>query len=195
MAVYCKITNGQATRDTIGELRRDNPQTSFPDKVSPSLLADFDVFNMVDGPRPDLAFGERLERGPIEQQGDEWVQTWNTVFIYDTDVEYRAAWESAVRDEAARRLDLAANGYRQKEIDSWPEQISEAEAVMLGRPVSKLLDPMAKSRGVTLRELAYVILQKRDEHSETAGAILAAQEMLIKGGPGPDLSDDANWVT
>lgn len=42
--MYIKITNGAPSKYTIGQLRRDNPQTSFPRIIPDSVLADYSVY-------------------------------------------------------------------------------------------------------------------------------------------------------
>lgn len=42
--MYIKITNGAPSKYTIGQLRRDNPQTSFPCIIPDSVLADYSVY-------------------------------------------------------------------------------------------------------------------------------------------------------
>lgn len=42
--MYIKVTNGFAEIYSIGKLRKDNPNTSFPKNPSEALLADWDVF-------------------------------------------------------------------------------------------------------------------------------------------------------
>jgi hypothetical protein len=42
--MYIKITNGVPSKYTIGQLRRDNPQTSFPRIIPDSVLADYSVY-------------------------------------------------------------------------------------------------------------------------------------------------------
>lgn len=42
--MHLKLTNGQPETYSIGQLRRDNPQISFPKAPSDTLLADYGVF-------------------------------------------------------------------------------------------------------------------------------------------------------
>jgi|DEB0MinimDraft_10_1074344.scaffolds.fasta_scaffold05798_5 hypothetical protein len=42
--MYLKLTNGVPAKYTLGQLRRDNPQTSFPKKIPDALLASYDVY-------------------------------------------------------------------------------------------------------------------------------------------------------
>ena len=47
---------------SIGDLRRDNPNTSFPKNPSNEVLADWDVYPVVLGPIPTPAVGYTVEQ-------------------------------------------------------------------------------------------------------------------------------------
>lgn len=59
--MYVKVTSGSVDTYpyTIGQLRRDNPQVSFPKQVSTDILADFGVYEVTKTEKPD--FNERTE--------------------------------------------------------------------------------------------------------------------------------------
>jgi len=42
--MHLKLTNGIPAKYTLGQLRRDNPQTSFPKLIPDDLLASYDVY-------------------------------------------------------------------------------------------------------------------------------------------------------
>lgn len=42
--MYLKLTNGIPAKYTLGQLRRDNSQTSFPKSIPDDLLASYDVY-------------------------------------------------------------------------------------------------------------------------------------------------------
>ena len=52
--MFVKITNGQAQANyTIGDLRKDHPNVSFPRNISDEALASFNVFRVTEVPAPD----------------------------------------------------------------------------------------------------------------------------------------------
>ena len=52
--MFVKITNGQPQANyTIGDLRRDNPNVSFPRNISDEVLAAYNVFRVTEVPAPD----------------------------------------------------------------------------------------------------------------------------------------------
>ena len=42
--MHLKLTNGVPAKYTLGQLRRDNPQTSFPKQFPDEMLASYDVY-------------------------------------------------------------------------------------------------------------------------------------------------------
>jgi len=52
--MFVKVTNGQPQANyTIGDLRRDNPNVSFPRNISDEVLAAYNVFRVTEVPAPD----------------------------------------------------------------------------------------------------------------------------------------------
>jgi len=45
--MHIKLTNGTPAKYTLGQLRRDNPDTAFPQIISDSLLEGYDVYPYV----------------------------------------------------------------------------------------------------------------------------------------------------
>jgi hypothetical protein len=50
--MYIKLTNGKPENYSIGQLHRDNPQTSFPKNPSDELLAEWGMYPVTELPRP-----------------------------------------------------------------------------------------------------------------------------------------------
>ena len=81
--MYVKSTNGNI--DTypysVGKLRRDNPNTSFPKRVSDALLASYDVFPVSFTRPPQI--NERTQKTVQEQQptlvDGVWTVGWSVV--------------------------------------------------------------------------------------------------------------------
>jgi hypothetical protein len=51
--MYLKLTNGVPEKYSLGQLRRDNPRTSFPKHIPDELLASYDVYPYTRPARPD----------------------------------------------------------------------------------------------------------------------------------------------
>ena len=80
---------------TIGELRRDNPATSFPNRPSDELLAGWGVYPVanVDSPAFDHATQNLTEGAPVLIDG-HWHQTWVITNATPEEVSQRAAQQA-----------------------------------------------------------------------------------------------------
>ena len=76
---HLKLTNGTPENYTIGQLRRDNPNTSFPKNIPTDILESFGVYFYTQEPQP--VFNEKTQK--IEDggfvKGETWTKTWNIV--------------------------------------------------------------------------------------------------------------------
>ena len=75
--MFAKITNGAVDKFpySVGQLRHDNPNTSFPKQVSDELLAEFGVVPVSEIPAPDFdPLTHFAEWGPVPVLEDgAWV--------------------------------------------------------------------------------------------------------------------------
>jgi hypothetical protein len=79
--LYVKVTNGSIQYPyTIGQLRKDNPNTSFPAYISADTLAAYDVYAIQEVPAPEVdPLTQRHEQtNPVQVDG-KWTQTWRVV--------------------------------------------------------------------------------------------------------------------
>jgi hypothetical protein len=76
--MYIKVTNGAIEKYpySIGELRKANPNTSFPKKPSDALLAEWGVFPVKPTGHPSYDYTKNLTEGTPANTNGEWVQTW-----------------------------------------------------------------------------------------------------------------------
>ena len=80
--MYVKITSGSV--DTfpysVGQLRRDNPQTSFPRQVSDEMLAAYDVYPVTvdDQPSYDDRTQTVAQNAEPTGSGSTWTLGWTT---------------------------------------------------------------------------------------------------------------------
>jgi len=79
--LYVKVTNGSIQYPyTIGQLRKDNPNTSFPAYISADTLASYDVYAIQEVPAPEVdPLTQRHEQtNPVLVDG-KWTQVWRVV--------------------------------------------------------------------------------------------------------------------
>ena len=74
---HLKITNGQPEIYSIGQLRRDNPNTSFPKRPSDELLADWSVYPYTVQDQPTVDYmTQTLTQTALAQVNGAWTQGW-----------------------------------------------------------------------------------------------------------------------
>jgi hypothetical protein len=97
--MFIKLTNGTPETYTIGQLRRDNPQTSFPKDIPAKSLEGFDMYPVTELSKPDYdATTHYLKHSDFYQVGDKWQ------VHYYTEQLPEAQAASNVRSERNRRL-------------------------------------------------------------------------------------------
>ena len=76
--MHLKITNGQPEIYSIGQLRRDNPNTSFPKSPSDALLAVWDVYPYTVQDQPTVDYmTQTLTQTALAQVNGAWTQGWD----------------------------------------------------------------------------------------------------------------------
>jgi hypothetical protein len=107
--MFVKITNGQvaAYPYTVGDLRRDNPNTSFPKNVPAATMAAFGMFPVGYEAAPDFdPMTHRIQNSNVpELKNGEWVLTKTVVALTAEQIADRdAAKASEVREKRANLL-------------------------------------------------------------------------------------------
>lgn len=84
--MYLKLNNGVIEKYpyTIGELRRDNPQVSFPSSIPDSTLVEYGVFPVEVTESPTVGLDKNFAEGQPTNFGGVWKQTW---IVSDTSYE------------------------------------------------------------------------------------------------------------
>lgn len=98
--MYVKITNGAVDQFpyTVGDLRRDNSNTSFPKRPSDELLADWGVYPVAieDEPSYNQATHNALVNQIPSLVGSVWTLEWSVVPKTDEEIQ---AYEDAISSE------------------------------------------------------------------------------------------------
>lgn len=100
--MYIKLTNDTPETYSIGQLRQDNPQVSFPQDISDNTLAEWAVYPVtkVDAPTVDSLTQVCLEDG---YDFDTESQTWKTKWLVRNKTEEEIAQKLAEKTLAIRR--------------------------------------------------------------------------------------------
>jgi hypothetical protein len=97
--MHIKLTNGEPETYSIGQLRRDNPQTSFPKNPTPELLARWNMFPVKELARPSYnPQTHYLKQSAFYQVGGNWQ------VHYSAEPLPQAQVEQAMRAERDRLL-------------------------------------------------------------------------------------------
>ena len=75
--MYIKLTNGVPTPYSIGQLRQDNPQVSFPQAIPADALAEYNVYPVTPTEPPPHTETEVVEdAGYLQLADNSWIQAW-----------------------------------------------------------------------------------------------------------------------
>jgi len=106
--MFVKATNGTVGQYpyTVGDLRRDHPNTSFPKQVPESLMADFDMYPVGYEAAPDHdPMIQRIQHSsqPVLKDG-KWVLTKTVVELTQEQIDQRN--DSKAKDVRRKRDEL-----------------------------------------------------------------------------------------
>jgi hypothetical protein len=105
--MYILAPNGVVEKASysIGQLRKDNPQTSFPQNPSNELLAEWDVFPVKPTQGPSVDYTKNVKEGIPVKQGSDWVQVWEVTDATPSEIADRTNQQAnSVRDEREQKL-------------------------------------------------------------------------------------------
>jgi hypothetical protein len=116
--MYVKLTNGQPEIYTIGQLRRDNPNTSFPKNIPDERLAEYDVYPVTALDRPTTEIWQRATRNDLPTLVDGvWTLDWTV-----TDI---PATIEMVKAEAGRRIIAICPEWKQRNLTAQAAQLAK----------------------------------------------------------------------
>lgn len=107
--MYALIDNGAVAKYpySASQLRRDNPQTSFPQFPTDAMLEDFGVFQVMSSTRPpfDAATQKVVEITPVFT-GAKWEQAWEVIPLTADELQSAAlALQADIVAQTQARLD------------------------------------------------------------------------------------------
>lgn len=103
-----KITDGQVAKFpySVGQLRKDNPNVSFPKTPSAEVLANWGVYNVTPAAHPDFdrATQDVKRVNPTLVNG-EWTEAWEVVTVSaEEQATRRTSQEQTVRSKRDQKL-------------------------------------------------------------------------------------------
>lgn len=108
MAEYVKIVNGKPVEYSLGKLRLDNPNTSFPKWPDSSILEEFDVYELKLVERPQATISQDVYEGEPQLVNGTWTQNWVISELSNEEVSERKQAkfekEETLRREAYQKL-------------------------------------------------------------------------------------------
>lgn len=110
---YALVKNGTiaAYPYSVGQLRRDNPHTSFPKQPGDDMLAAWSVYPVTDTPRPECdPMTQDIAEGDPVLEGGTWVRVWIVTDATPEEVAQRLADKRAAMRLARGRFALRAAG-------------------------------------------------------------------------------------
>lgn len=130
--MYIKVTNGVPEKYSLGELRRDNPQVSFPETIPESTLAQFDVFPVQPTEPPNYSPNEVYETmGFILLPTGKWAQAWSVRPLTEQELADRALRrDEACRQRYAQESDPLFFKWQRGEAtkEQWLDKVAEIKA-------------------------------------------------------------------
>lgn len=77
--MYVKLLNGKPSEFpySLGKLKKENPGTSFPETLSASTLAGFDVYEVTPTPAPEYDGKTHTAKTSAAKVNGAWLQTWD----------------------------------------------------------------------------------------------------------------------
>jgi len=123
---HLKLTNGQPEKYSIGQLRRDNPQVSFPKSVPERVFADYGVFDYTVDDKPNYqALTQDISEGDFYQlDNGSWRLGWSVFDRPPNDASQRVRsrrdrllsetdWVVVFHTEKGTNITLEWKNYRQ----------------------------------------------------------------------------------
>ena len=105
--MHVLIKDNQVVKYPYGasDLRRDNPNVSFPKNISDELFAKYGAMRVFFSTQPGFTYAQELKEGtPVFADG-RWNQTWSVVNLSDDEVAGRTAQKAdEVRGERDSKL-------------------------------------------------------------------------------------------
>jgi len=108
-----------------GQLKKDNPQISFPHNISLEILAQFNVYEVVKTQKPVITYKQDLSEGTPVNENGVWKQVWNVIdkSIEDINAINESNRKQAYTDESDPLFFKWQRGEVEKQV--WLDKVNE----------------------------------------------------------------------
>jgi len=112
--MHALIKDGQVEKYPYGasNLRRDNPNVSFPKQISDEIFADYGVMRVFFSTPPEVTYAQQLQENTPVFQDERWTQTWSVVDLSEEQLA-EATNQKAADIRAERNDKLSASDWTQ----------------------------------------------------------------------------------
>jgi len=118
MNMYAKQNKGEWQQYTLHQLRKDNPQVSFPAEPSDALLAEYGMYPVSTEIQPEFdARWQRAIQGPLTKVGDVVTRGWL--------IEEITATTEMVKQESGRRILALCPEWKQRNLTAQAAQLAK----------------------------------------------------------------------
>jgi hypothetical protein len=117
--MYAKINGGTVTHFpyTFGQLRKDNPNVSFPKNITAGVMQKFGMVGVLEGPKPTPTAYQTVQRNALPthtetDQANYWMINYTAVDMFadttdedgvtTTKAQHEAAYQTTLDTEAAK---------------------------------------------------------------------------------------------
>jgi len=110
--MYAKISGNTVLQFpyTFGDLRKDNPNVSFPKNISISTMNTYGMVGVLEGPKPTLGNYQRVQRNalPTLKDGGYWMIEYTAVDMFADTTDEDGVVTTKAEHEAAYQATLDA---------------------------------------------------------------------------------------
>ena len=110
--MYAKISGNTVLQFpyTFGDLRKDNPNVSFPKNISISTMNTYGMVGVLEGPKPTLGNYQRVQRNalPTLKDGGYWMIEYTAVDMFADTTDEEGIVTTKAEHEAAYQATLDA---------------------------------------------------------------------------------------
>ena len=114
--MYAKINGGTVVKFpyTFGDLRKDNPNVSFPRNITINIMQKYGMVGVLRTPKPNAGQLERVVADGIEMVNSQWFEKWKVEQMFDDtpyatrqeqEAEYLAQLDANVAESVRRERD------------------------------------------------------------------------------------------